>query len=86
MLKLWYLALFLTEIGLKNALSKNIEVVLSEIPESIPPKIPARHSGFFESEMVKSLVLRVLSMSSRVLNFISFLYFFTLIVWSSIFS
>ena len=29
---------------------KNIEVGLLEIPESIPPKIPARHSGFFESE------------------------------------
>ena len=65
---------------IKVGASKNIEVVFLEIPESIPPKIPAKHNGFFESEMVKSFELRVLSISSKVLNFISFLYFFTLIV------
>ena len=32
-------------IGLKYALSKNIEDVLSEIPEFSPPKTPAIHKG-----------------------------------------
>ena len=86
MLKLWCFALFLTVTGSKNALSINIVLVFSEIPESIPPNIPAKHKGFFESEIVKSFELISLSMSSSVLNFISFWYFFTFIVWPSILS
>ena len=67
--KLWCLALFLTEMGSKKALSKKIILVFSVIPEYKPPNIPARHIGFFESQISRSSDVIVLSILSKVSNF-----------------
>ena len=84
--RLWCLALFLNEIGSKKALSKKIVFVLSEIPEFKPPKIPARHIGSFELQIRRSSVVIVLSISSKVLNFIFFEFLFIITLFPSILS
>ena len=63
-------AVFLTLTGLKYALSKNMLVVVSVTPLSIPPKTPAMHMGFSASHIIKSSLSSSLSKPSRVVNLV----------------
>ena len=55
------LAVLRTETGLKKAASKNIDVVVSETPESTPPNTPAIHIGSWSLQIIKSLVFNLRS-------------------------
>ena len=64
------LAVFLTETGLKYALSKKIAVVVSETPDVFPPNTPAIHNGPFASQIITSSSCKVRSTSSSVTNLV----------------
>ena len=56
------------EVGLKYALSRNMDVVLSVTPEFIPPNTPAIHIGFSASHIIRSASESLRSMPSSVTN------------------
>ncbi|MPN00549.1 hypothetical protein SDC9_147745 [bioreactor metagenome] len=68
-LRLWRFELFLTETGLKKALSINTFVVEAVTPDSSPPKTPAIHIGFVALQIIRSSALRTRSAWSSVTNF-----------------
>jgi len=66
--------------------SKNMEVVDSVTPDSIPPKTPAIHIGSFSLQIIKSVFDSVRSIPSSVKNFSSFLAFRTITLFPFIFA
>ena len=61
---------FLTETGLKYALSRNTFTVFSVTPLFTPPNTPAIHIGSFVLQIIRSEEESVLSTSSRVTNLV----------------
>ena len=58
--------------GVLNVVRYQVELncPASEIPESIPPYIPAIHRGLFSEQIIKSSLLSSIISSSKVLNLV----------------
>ena len=71
----------------KQALSRNMFVVVADTPLFNPPNTPAMHMGaLLPSHINKSSANNFLSFSSRVVNTVSGSAFFTIILFLSILS
>ena len=82
----WRRAVLRTEVGWKQALSRNTEVVASVTPEPMPPNTPAMHMGSRLLQIIRSAPSRVRSTPSRVVNLVPAAQVFTTMLSPAILS